>query len=102
MPFPVPINFGMWFACGSCQIWTKSVRGFQSQNRPSAFTWGTGSTALSCYTSTFSEVTATYMVEGFLFTWRDHVIIRPTQPSTLSGTEMSTSQSAVMLCGWGV
>ena len=27
---------------------------------------------------------------------------RPTQPPTLSGREMNTSQSAVMLCGWGV
>jgi len=27
---------------------------------------------------------------------------RPTQPPTLSGREMRTSQSAMMLCGWGV
>jgi len=30
------------------------------------------------------------------------VYLRPTQPSPLSGRKMSTSQSAVMLCGWGV
>ena len=27
---------------------------------------------------------------------------RPTQPPTLRGTEMSTGQSVVMLCGWRV
>jgi len=27
---------------------------------------------------------------------------RPTQPATLSGREMITGQSAVMLCGWEV
>jgi len=30
------------------------------------------------------------------------VVPRPTQPTSLSGQEMSTSQSAVMLCGWRV
>jgi len=48
-----------------------------------------------------------YVGPGFFAGMGDHLSISPSHPGQLSllpsaGREMSTSQSAVMLCGWGV